>query len=312
MHQPSVLVVGAGAIGALYGSALARAGARVSVVCRSDAETVRRDGFVIRSPLLGDHTFRPQEVLTRVASATVYDYVVLTVKVLNGVDRAALIAPAVTPATTIVLIQNGVDIEREIADAFVANELVSVLAFVGVGRTGAGQIHHQSLGSLVMGTYPDGIGPATRRLAELFESGGVSCKLTDRVIGARWQKALWNATFNPVSILGAVLDTGMMLRTPDDQAFIRTAMLEVARVAAAAGYEQSPQFIEQLIAGTRAMPPYKTSMALDFEAKRPLELEAILGNVLRIGRQHGAATPVLDTLYALAKMVAAKNQRATD
>jgi 2-dehydropantoate 2-reductase len=49
-------------------------------------------------------------------------------------------------------------------------------------------------------------------------------------------------------------------------------------------------------------------MALDFEAKRPLELEAILGNALRVGRQHDVASPVLETLYALAKMVAAKNQ----
>jgi 2-dehydropantoate 2-reductase len=304
----SVLVVGAGAIGALYGSSLARAGARVAVVCRSDAEVVRRDGYVIRSPLLGDHTFHPQQVLTRVESGDAYDYVVLTVKVLDGVDRAALIAPAVTQATTIVLIQNGVDIEREIADAFPKNELVSVLAFVGVGRTGPGHVHHQSHGSLVMGTYPRGVGPATRRLAELFEAGGVSCKLTEQVIGARWQKGLWNATFNPVSILGAVLDTGMMLRTLEDQAFIRTAMLEVADIAAAAGHAQSPQFIDQLIAGTRAMPAYKTSMALDFEAKRPLELEAILGNALRVGRQHDVASPVLETLYALAKMVAARNQ----
>ncbi len=309
MSQPvSVLVVGAGAIGALYGSALARAGARVAVVCRSDAETVRRDGYVIRSPLLGDHTFRPREVLTHVASGDAYDYVVLTVKVLEGVDRAALIAPAVSQATTIVLIQNGVDIERTIADAFPKNELVSVLAFVGVARTGPGQVHHQSHGSLVMGTYPQGVGPATRRLAELFEAGGVPCKLTEQVIGARWQKALWNATFNPVSILGAVLDTGMMLRTPEDQAFIRTAMLEVADIAAAVGHAQSPQFIDQLIAGTRAMPAYRTSMALDFEAKRPLELEAILGNALRIGRQRGVASPVLETLYALAKMVMARNR----
>jgi len=55
-----------------------------------------------------------------------------------------------------------------------------------------------------------------------------------------------------------------------DQAFIREAMQEVGAIAAAAGHPLSPQLIDQLIAGTRAMPAYKTSMALDFEAQRPL------------------------------------------
>ena len=64
---PSVLVVGAGAVGALFGSALARQNVQVSVVCRSDYDVVKRDGYDIRSPLLGDHRFRPHAVLREVA-----------------------------------------------------------------------------------------------------------------------------------------------------------------------------------------------------------------------------------------------------
>ncbi len=172
--SPSVLVVGAGAVGALFGSALAQQGAQVSVVCRSGFERVSREGFTIRSALLGDHTFRPHAVLRDVAHcASPPDYLILTVKVLPDVDRAALIRPAVGPQTVIVLIENGVDIEQEIAAAFPGNELLSALAFVGVGRTASGDIHHQSLGSLLMGRYPAGITPAAQRLAALFEAGKV-------------------------------------------------------------------------------------------------------------------------------------------
>jgi len=303
----NVLIVGAGAVGALFGSALARQGARVSVVCRSDYDAVSRDGYDIRSPVFGDHPFRPERVYRNVADCSEPpDYLLLTAKVLENVDRAALIRPAVGPRTVIVLIQNGVDIEPPIAEAFPDNELLSSLAFVAVGRGAPGQVNHLSLGSLILGRYPSGVTPAAQAIAAAFEAGKVPCKLTENVIGARWQKAVWNAVFNPISILGGVLDTNAMLRTDAEVTFARHAMQEVCDVAQAAGHPQSPNLIEQMLATTRAMPAYKTSMALDYENGRPMEIEAILGNTVRAARKVGVATPNLDAIYALSKMVAGK------
>ncbi len=62
-------------------------------------------------------------------------------------------------------------------------------------------------------------------------------------------------------------------------------------MATVVGCPSLPQLIDQLITVTRAMPAYKTSMALDFEAQRPMEIEAIIGNVVRTGRTHGVAMP---------------------
>ncbi len=306
-EAPAILIIGAGAVGALFGSALARQGANVSVVCRSDYDIVSRNGYTIRSELLGNHVFRPAHTYRDVTECTTPpDYVLLTVKVLPEVDRTALLRPVVGPNTTIVLIQNGVDIEAEIAAAFPRNELLSSLAFVGVGRGAPGEVNHQMLGSLVLGRYPTGIGAAAERLAGLFVASGVPCKLTDAVVGARWQKAVWNAPFNPISILGGVLDTAAMLRTDDDRAFIRKAMQEVCDAAAAAGHPQSPKIVDAMIATTLQMPAYKTSMALDYEQGRPMEIEAILGNIVRSARANGVATPTLDAIYAIAKMVTQK------
>jgi 2-dehydropantoate 2-reductase len=122
-------------------------------------------------------------------------------------------------------------------------------------------------------------------------------------VSARWQKAVWNAAFNPVSILGGVLDTAQMLRTEADRAFMKQAMREVCDIAAAAGYPQSPKLVDNMLAGTLAMPAYKTSMALDFENGRPLELEAILGNAVRAASRLAVPVPALDAIYTLAKMV---------
>jgi 2-dehydropantoate 2-reductase len=303
----NVLIVGAGAVGALFGSALARQGARVSVVCRSDYDAVSRDGYDIRSPVFGDHVFRPERVYREVAECREPpDYVVLTSKVLENVDRAELIRPAVGPRTVIVLIQNGVDIEPPIAAAFAGNELLSSLAFVAVGRGAPGRVNHLSLGSLILGRYPSGVTPAAQALAAAFEAGKVPCKLTENVVGARWQKAVWNAVFNPISILGGVLDTDAMLRTDAEVQFARRSMQEVCDVAQAAGHPQSPGLVDQMLTTTKAMPAYKTSMALDYENRRPMEIEAIIGNTVRAARKVGVATPNLDAIYALAKMVAGK------
>lgn len=306
----SILIVGAGAVGALFGSALARQGAQVSVVCRSDFDVVQREGYDIISPLLGNHRFRPHAVYREVSDCKAPpDYLILTVKVLMGVDRAALIRPAVGPNTVIVLIQNGVDIEAEIATAFPENEILSGLAIVGVGRSASGSIHHQSMGSLNLGRYPNGASPAAERLAAWFKDGGIGCTVIENVVSARWQKAVWNATFNPISIMGGVLDTAVILGTDESRAFVRAAMEEVCAISTAAGHPMHPKLIDQYIAGTLGIPAYKTSMALDYENGRPMEIEAILGNTVRAARKHAVATPILDTLYALAKMIESKATR---
>lgn len=302
--KPSVLIVGAGAIGALYGSVLARQGAKVSVVCRSDYEVVSRNGYTIKSKILGDHVFKPERVLRNVGDCKPSpDYLILTVKVLEGEDRAALIAPAVGSNTVVVLLENGIDIEPEIGRAFPKNEILSCLAFVGVSRVGHGEISHQSFGHLMLGKFPAGVTPAAQKLGALWETGGINCKVTDNVVTARWQKAVWNAVFNPLSILGGVLTTAQMLHSKEAEDFVRRGMQEVCAVAAAVGHPLSPEVIERHIAGTRSMPPYKTSMALDYENRRPMEVEAILGNVVRAGRGANVPMPVLEALYAITKMV---------
>lgn len=308
--MPSILIIGAGAVGAFFGAALARQGAEVSVVCRSDLDTVKQHGFHIRSELLGEHRFQPKQVFA--SSDDVdgsFDYVIIATKVIEHIDRVALLRPALAASSVIVLLQNGVDIEAEIAAAFPTHELQSAIAFIGVSRTNPGEIYHQTAGSLTIGRYPHGTSQATNELAALFEASGVRCRVTDDVVTARWQKALWNATFNPISILGGVLDTKTMLATDADRAFIRDTMLEIADIAAATGHALDPEMIDELIAATCEMPAYKTSMALDYEHGRPMEIEAILGNVVRAGRRHAVTTPRLETIYALAKMAARKVTR---
>ncbi|NJD06873.1 MAG: 2-dehydropantoate 2-reductase, partial [Methylococcaceae bacterium] len=207
----NVLVIGTGAVGGFYGSLLAKQGAEVSVLARSDYDHIRQHGIEIVSPL-GNDQFKPHQVV-RAASQLWRkpDFALLCVKVAEGVDRVGLLRDAVGPDTAIVLISNGIDIEPEIAAAYPDNELVSGLAFICVTRTGPGHIWHQAYGRLFLGNYPNGISEKTARLCSLFNAARIECKPTPDITAARWQKCVWNAPFNPLSVLSGGLPTSEIL-----------------------------------------------------------------------------------------------------
>ena len=300
---PRVLIVGAGAIGSFYGAILARGGASVEAVSRSEADVIREQGFRINSQDMGDLSFRPDAVYQSVEEVTTPpEFVLLSVKVLDDLDRAALIRPAVGPETVIVLVENGIDIERPIKEAFPDNPLVSGLAFVAVSRTGTAQSEHKAYGRLVIGEYPAGAGDACQRFSALLEAGGVNCPISDSLVTERWRKAVWNAAFNPVSVIAGGATTTTMLDAPGGEEFMVTLMEEICAVAAASGHPLDPELPQKAIPGTRKMPPYHNSMALDFLNGRPMEVEAILGNVIRAAEEHGVDIPHLESVYRITKM----------
>ena len=298
----NVLVIGTGAIGSFYGALLARAGVRVTLLARADYEQVKTHGIDLRSDAqLGHWHFRPDRVIRSASELTEKpDYILLCIKVVEGADRAGLIRDALGPDTAIVLLSNGVEIEHDIATAFPEHELISGLAFICVTRTAPGQIWHQAYGRLSLGNYPNGLSDRTRALGAAFERTGIGCTMTESIVAARWQKCLWNAAFNPLSVLSGGLSTTQILTTQEP--LVRKVMGEVCAIAAALGHMLPDDIIDKQIDGTHQMPPYKTSMLLDFEAGRPMETEVILGNTVRAGRRAGVTVPQLECLYALMKL----------
>lgn len=300
--KPSILIVGAGAIGSFYGAILKQAGCAVSVVTRSEYDAVKAKGIRINSPL-GDLSFQPDAVYREGDTpAEAPDYLLLCVKVLPGVDRAALVKPWMGPQTRLVLIENGLDIERELADAYPQNPIVSCLAFIAASRTGPGEVEHKAYGKLVMGRFPEGLDENSETLAALFREGGISIDLTEQVVGERWRKCLWNTPFNPLSVLANGADTMTILDTEGGEDLIRGLMAEVVSVASADGYPLDPELIDKNIAGTRKMPPYKNSMALDYLNGRAIELDAVIGNIVAIAQTHGIEVPRLSTVLTTLRM----------
>jgi 2-dehydropantoate 2-reductase len=310
MHKnPEILLIGTGAVGAFYGGKLSQSGARVSVLCRSDYDVVRSNGIKIKS-IYGDFHFSPAEVINKISNYSKRpDYIIVATKVLPEINIPEIIKEGVHPATSIVMLQNGIDIEEKIAQAFPENEIISALAFICATRLEYGLIEHKDYGRIAIGKYPYGISEKVTELANLFSQSGIPCQTHEDIITARWIKLVWNAPFNPISVLGGGVDTKTIMESENALNLVKSVMYEVKMIAERAGHIIPESIIEKNLQDTYSMTPYKTSMLNDFENKRPMEVEAILGNVMRIAEKYSLPIPCIRTLYSLLSLINNKLKR---
>ena len=131
--------------------------------------------------------------------------------------------------------------------------------------------------------------------------------MTTRIRHEIWVKLLGNVAFNPISALtGGTLEE--LARHPELSTVIRGIMSETIAVAAKLNIEV-PISIEQRMAGAEKVGAHKTSMLQDYEAGRPMELDAIVGAVVELGDRLGVPMPATRAVYACAKLLDEKRRR---
>ena len=129
MERPGILLLGAGALGVFFTSKLAKAGALAAVAARSDCEAAKARGYEVEDKGIVSR-FRPDHVIRNAAECPFApDYILITSKVLPEIDPAKLTQGVpLKPSTAIVLIQNGIEIERPFAVLFPGQEILSAVA----------------------------------------------------------------------------------------------------------------------------------------------------------------------------------------
>ena len=295
-------VIGTGAVGGLYGGRLARAGHPVHFLAHSDYGHIRRHGLRVDS-VDGNFRLRDVAVYRRAADMPRCDVVLITLKATaNGILPAVL--PHVTqPDGVVVLIQNGLGAEEAVERIVRPAAVFGGLSFLCCEKAGPGHIRHLDYGRLMIAPYVLGgstgrISAAMRQIAEDFERSGTRVQMLRDLVLARWKKLVWNVPFNG---LGVVLNasTRDLLRDPAVRDLARELMEEVVRGAAAQGRRIPRRFVEKMMRDTERMTPYLTSMKLDFDRGRPMEVEAIYGAPLRAAAEAGCTLPRMATLHAL-------------
>lgn len=294
-------LVGPGAVGGLYGGMLAVAGCEVHALFRSDADHVRRHGFRLRSPLHDGPV--PFVVHDDASTVPPVDAVMVATKTTVNGDLAPVLGLLTRAGTIVAVLQNGLGVEAQVAAACAPGvEVVGGLCFVCSNRVGPGEVHHLDYGTITLGAHSSdgsagGRTPALEAVERDLAGTGLDVVVDDDLVAARWRKLVWNIPFNGLSV---VLDaaTDEIMADPTSRAEARALMEEVAAAAAACGKPLPARFVDQMLEMTDAMAPYATSMKLDHDAGRPLELDAIYGATIAAARAASCPVPRIEALAA--------------
>lgn len=308
----SVAVVGAGAIGGLLGAHLARSGEDVVLIARGPhLVAMQAHGVTVRS-VSGDFTAHPRctDDFGAIGGA---DVVFITLKAHSIPAVAPRIGEALRSDASVVSAMNGipwwyfpdrhldsVDPGGVIARSIPMEQVVGCVVYPAATVVEPGVILHEEGDRFSLGE-PDGTrSERVQRIAAMLTAAGFKAPVQTRLRNEIWLKVVGNATLNPVSaVTHATL--GEMFATEGSRRLIRALMEEVESVARSLEIEL-PVSIDKRMAGAASVPGHKTSMLQDLEARKPLELDALLGAVIEVAGWRGVEVPSLRVLYGLAKL----------
>jgi 2-dehydropantoate 2-reductase len=298
-----IAIVGAGAVGGYYGARLAQAGHEVTLIARgANLEAIRAKGVRIRSAS-GEFAV-PVGAGSDPSLVGPVDLVVFAVKTYSNAQAIPLVAPLVGPATAVLPLQNGVDAADQLALAVGREHVLAGTTYIGATLVEPGVIEY--VGAVRKIVFGEAFGDrvVTDRVARIRETLAAADIQAEAAADSRvaiWEKFIFLA---PVAAFTAAarLPIGPAWAQPAFREAVGAAMAEVEALARREGVAVAADIVEQKLRYMDASPPgMRSSMMVDLTSGRPLELEALVGTVVRRGRAAGIPTPAMAALYGVLK-----------
>lgn len=312
-----IAVVGAGAIGGFLGARLAAAGEEVCFIARNrNLQAIQANGFRLIEED-GQERHVPQvRAVQHMAEAGPQDVVLLTVKAHQVADLLPGLRDLFGPQTAVVSMINGVpwwyfhqlpgpytgrqldsvDPGGRIAAHIEADRVIGGIVYPAAELVAPGVVRVIEGNRFTLGEPDSSRSPRVEALAQALMNAGFKAPVSKDIRSEIWVKLWGNLSFNPISALThATLQD--ICRFPPTRALAAAMMAEAQRVGEALGV-QFKISLDKRIAGAEAVGAHKTSMLQDVEAGRALELEALVGAVIELGRITGVATPTIEAVYA--------------
>jgi 2-dehydropantoate 2-reductase len=314
-----ICVFGAGAIGGLLAAKLAQAGEDVSLIARGPhLEAIRARGLELRAE--GGSILAHPRAAARAEELGPQDYVIVTLKA-NAVPGAVeAMKPLLGPSTAVVMGVNGVPwwYFHALPGPYEGRRLACVdpgdVQWNGVGPQRvigcvvypAAEVVAPGVVELIEGDRftlgePDGSkSERVQKLSDALIRAGFKAPVRPRIRDEIWVKLWGNLSFNPISALthatleGIVADAGT-------RAVARRMMIEAQAIGEKLGV-RFPVSVDKRIEGAGAVGAHKTSMLQDLERGRPMEIEALVGAVVELGRLTETPTPTIETVLALIRL----------
>jgi 2-dehydropantoate 2-reductase len=316
-----IAVLGAGAIGAYVGAALARGGADVHLIARGDnLDAIRRSGVRVRSPR-GDFEAHPPATDDSREVGPV-DFVFLGLKAHSYASCGSMLEPLLHEDTAVVPAQNGipwwyfhrlegpyegrrieaVDPRGAVSRAIPPERAIGCVAFPGTALAEPGVVEHYEGTRFSIGEPDGSISERCSRFSEAMIAGGLKCPVEERLRDDIWVKLMGNVAFNPLSILTRATLAAMCGHEPT-RALVARIMGESLEIARAVGADPSIS-IERRMEGAEGVGEHKPSTLQDLEAGKPLELAALVDAVVELADLTGVEAPSLRAVAAASGLLA--------
>ena len=316
-----VCVVGAGAIGGLLAVKLAFAGETVSVIDRgAHLSAIRSKGLHLHWQ---DGTIWKANVkaFDKTAEAGEQDLVVLGVKAYDLRRVAEGIRHLLGPDTMVMTVQNGMpwwyfqkeggsfdgtrlkslDPDGLLSEAIHPDRILGCVAYPAAAISTPGGIQHVEGERFPVGELDGRESERAKKISDALIKAGFKSRVISDIRAEMWLKAWGSLTFNPISALSHATMAGIC-RYPETRQLAVAMMTEAHAIASKLGITFR-HTIEQRVEGAEKVGEHKTSMLQDLEAGKPLENEALVGAILEMGRLTNTPTPVIESVYALIKLL---------
>ena len=294
-----IAIMGAGGIGGCYGGLLAKAGFDVTLIARgAHLEAITEKGLRLVQPE-GEFTVDVAATGNPSLVGTV-DLVIFSVKAHQNLTAVPLIKPLIGVETTVLTIQNGVESADEIGQEYGAERVLPGSAYVISNVVSPGVVKQQS--QIPRVAFGESNGERSQRaiaVQDAFLKANIMAELSDDISRVLWSKLLYNSPANGMAS-AARLSPKDLIEYPEGSSMFKLAIQEVADVGTASGVPLGKDDVQGAMDLIAARPMgARGSMQADLESGRPLELDAIVGSVGRIGRKLNVPTPIFDILYTL-------------
>lgn len=297
-----VAIIGSGAMGSIFGVALARSGAEVAFCdSRRDlVEAIARDGLVIEG-VLGRQRLHPVVSVDSAALGPV-DCTLILVDA-NATGPAAQSAAAcLAPDGFALTLQNGIGNIEALVAALGEGRVLAGSTYNSGATLGLGRVLHSNRGPTVIGELNGAVTPRVADLARRFTDAGLPTTISDNVMGVVWSKFVHNCAINPVSAITG-LRPGEIARDPAAADLLAQLLDEILAVVECSGI-RLPEHDPRGEIYDHAWERYnRPSMLQHIEAGRATEIDALNGALVRRAASLGTPVPtnraVVDAVKAI-------------
>jgi 2-dehydropantoate 2-reductase len=291
-------IAGTGAVGGYFGGLLKKAGNEVVFLARGKAlERMQKEGLRIESEV---ETFTVEGTFTdQYESFSEIDLLLFCVKSTNTTEVATNFLPFLKESCLIMTLQNGVDNEEILASIFGENRILSAATYIQAIITNAGVVKQIGMPPrLIIGALDATFAEKAVELSIIFNAANIATFTSSNVLKVKWNKLLWNVTFNPLTAL-IESRVGAIYEHEGLNHLAMKICKEAISVAQALGIDTETDYYETVFAQGQFAKNHQTSMLQDKLNGKTLELESICGYIVKRGKEVRVETPVLETIYHL-------------